>query len=676
MIKTGYRGQGIGYRVKIGYRGQGIGYRVKIGYRGQGIGYRAKAIAIFVLLLTAYSLQLTAGCSKKALDPSTIKLVDDFNDGEEPNLIGGTSKGIATKGGFAKASYNKEEPFGKTGYSLEISYFVPKDGEAAWSTDLNWLDISQALGISFVVRCKKGSETFALRITDLSGKSCEVNLSKRVKITQNWQRVEIPTKDFSGIDFNGLRSMELVFHDGPLGNSGLIYIDDIAFFGKSQLFFNSLKDNLYGFPQRVILSGREIRNRGDRELLLALAKNTWGYFRDAVDKKHNLPCDFIDIAPTPRIGDYTSPTNMGLYLLCVISAEDLGFVTKEEAVRRVGGILETIEKLPKWHGLLYNFYMTTNLQIAREYISSVDNGWLAAGLIVTRQTYPELNRRCTKLLDDMDFSKFYNKDLGQLNLGYDTKEEKLSPYHYGLLATEPRLTSLIAIGKGDVPKEHWFRIYRTLPPDWDWQAQEPSGEYREYEGVKVFEGYYKINGTKVVPSWGGSLFEFLMPTLLVKEKELAPEALGLNDTRAVKIHQSFARKKGYPVWGLSPCATPDGSYGGYSEFGVAALGTKGYKDEGIVTSHAAMLALDFAPEEVIKNIRKMIELYQIYGEYGLYDSVNINTKEVAQRYLCLDEGMILPALNNYLNKGILRERFHRDPIVKKIEPLLSSEKFF
>jgi len=202
------------------------------------------------------------------------------------------------------------------------------------------------------------------------------------------------------------------------------------------------------------------------------------------------------------------------------------------------------------------------------------------------------------------------------------------------------------------------------------------GNFYEYEGIKVFQGYYTAFGVKIVPSWGGSLFEFLMPTLLLKEKQLAPEALGLNDERAIKIQQAYAKKKNYPVWGFSPCATPDGSYGGYSEFGVAEMGTKGYKDEGVVTIHASALALDFAPSDAIKNLKKIMEIYPAYGEYGFYDAIDVNTGKVALKYLCLDQAMTFIALDNYLNNGAVRKRFHGDPIAKKAEELLKIENFF
>lgn len=547
-----------------------------------------------------------------------------------------------------------------------------------WGTDLNELDISAAKKLSLWIKGVKGGEEFEMHFKDEDGNEAGVDVARYLKVTKDWQELIIPLTDFVKINFNNLRSLTLIFRGKPEEVSGMIYIDDIVFEGKPELLFCSLRDNLRGFPTSLRVRKGDIFGRDDRKLLMDIAKRTWGYFRDIIDTKRHLPLDHIELVPEKKIGDYTSPTNIGLYLISVVSAYQLKFIDKEEALDRINGTLEVIEKLPKWQGLLYNFYSTTNLQIGRRYISSVDNGWFAAGLIITRQAFPEESEKiCSKLLKEMDFSALYDKNIGQVCLGYDTEENKLSSYHYGLLVSEARLTSLIAIGKGDIPQEHWFRIYRTLPGEWTWQSQLPQGEWKEYLGNKVLKGYYNYRDIKIVPSWGGSIFEFLMPTLVLKEKELAPDGLGLNDSRAIKGHIDYALKeKGYPVWGISPSSTVDNSYGGYSEFGVTALGSKGYKDDGIITPYASLLAIDFFPRETINNIKQLIKLYNIYGEYGLYDAVDIRTGKVSYRYLSLDQGMILISLNNYLNEGIIRKMFHADEVIKRVEPLLRVEKFF
>ena len=425
-------------------------------------------------------------------------------------------------------------------------------------------------------------------------------------------------------------------------------------------------DDLLGYPRDTLV---QIEITDDSEKLLRrIANDTWGYFRDIVDKETGLPLDHIKLSPETKIDGYTSPTNIGLYIVSIISAYDLGFIEKKEAVSKIRSILQTVEGMEKFNGWLYNWYELRPLKRTTDFISSLDCGWLIMGFIIARQVFPEISDLCTAIIDQHNFSFFYDDSVGHMRHGYDTKNKEYSPYHYGLLCTESRMLSLVAIGKGDVPREHYFRIYRVLP------GEDMRRKMRSYMGIDVFEGYYTYKDIKIVPSWGGSLFEFLMPALFVNEKEFAKRSIGTNDSLAVIVHIDYClNEKGYPVWGMSPCCAPDYSY---QEYGVSMIGEKknGYPD-GIITPYATFLALDFLPNEAIKNIINLLS-YHIYGEYGFYDSVNPTTGDVARIYLCLDQALILISLNSYLNNGIIRERFHRDPIGKGIEELISMEEFF
>ena len=163
-----------------------------------------------------------------------------------------------------------------------------------------------------------------------------------------------------------------------------------------------------------------------------------------------------------------------------------------------------------------------------------------------------------------------------------------------------------------------------------------------------------------------------MPTLVLNEKGLAPKGLGLNDARHSQGQMRYAMEElGYPVWGMSPSSVPEG---GYSEFGAKPFGSKGYKP-GVVTPHASALTLEFIPKEAVANLRKLIELYDIYGEYGCYDAVTVKTGLVARKYLALDQAMIFVAINNYLNNGAIRKRFHAEPAMHGAEEILSAEDF-
>lgn len=408
--------------------------------------------------------------------------------------------------------------------------------------------------------------------------------------------------------------------------------------------------------------------------LKAIAKKTYKFYQDHTDPVTGMTYDETRYtADGKKDATHTSPTNIGMYMMSTVSAQQLGIITKDEAVKRIQITLNTLEKLEKWNGLFYNWYNTKDGSLKTDwgqFISQVDNGWLSAGLIVVGQAYDELNPQTSKLVENMNYTTLYDPEVGQFRGGYDVAQGKLTDHHYGLFNTEPRVASYISIGKGDVPSEHWWKMYRTMPASWDWQAQTPEGHDAVYDGITVFEGHYEYNGVKFVPSWGGSMFESLMPGIVLKEKDLGKNALGLNNARHVELQQAFAEEKGYPAWGFSPAATPDG----YSEFAATPLGTSGYKDGATVTAHASFLALDYDPEAVRQNIKALKEL-DTYSTYGFYDSVNVETGEIAKAYLALDQGMIMVSIANYLKDGVIRDYFHQDPIGKKPEELLEKEVF-
>lgn len=419
-------------------------------------------------------------------------------------------------------------------------------------------------------------------------------------------------------------------------------------------------------------------NLSDKDFLLEIASDTWGYFRDVVDKENGLPLDNIMVFKDhTNPNSYTSDTNIGLYLMCVVSAYDFKFITRDEAIARIDKTLKTLGALVKWNGLFYNYYETISLKNSGQFVSSADNGWLVAGLIVVKSAFSDVSIDADTLIKSINFARLYDKFEGQLFLGYEGDKGRMSPYHYGTFYTEPRVTSYIAIAKGDAPPQHWFKMYRSMPADWTWQTQQPTvGKERNYENVKVLENYYKYDKFKYLPSWGGSMFEGLMPSLVLKEQELGKKGLGLNNKTMVDAQIWYAiKQQKYPLWGISPCAIP-GNMSGYSEYGVPFLGVKGYEDLNVVTPHASFLSLSVRPKDAIKNIRKFAEIPNMYGLYGFYDAYNMKKDVVASKYLCLDQAMTFISLDNYLNNGAIRERFHQDPMIKAQEHLLEMEEIF
>ncbi|MGH6945498.1 MAG: glucoamylase family protein, partial [Geminicoccaceae bacterium] len=433
-----------------------------------------------------------------------------------------------------------------------------------------------------------------------------------------------------------------------------------------------LAARLSGWPEALLVAppAAEV---DDRAFLMRLARDTWRGIAELTDREHGLPIDRVgfpegSIAPAQsRVGDYTGPSTIGLYLMSIAAAKDLGFIDEGHAVARLERALSTLKKLERFQGFFYNYYDTTSLERTTNFISSLDSAWLTAGLMVLREAFPELRERSTRLIEETDYGWLYDDVKGLLSHGYYVNLRCPSEYHYGLLYTEARVLSLIAIGKGDVPERHWSRLMRTFPAAEAWQSQQPRG------GAPA-SGYYEHAGYRYVPSWGGSMFEALMPTLVIDESAAAPESLGPNDRIHAILQRRYALDElGYPVWGMSPSATVNGD--GYGEFGVWYLGTLGYPS-GVVTPHASALALAVTPEAAIVNLRKLASLPGLYGPYGFYDAVDPTSGQVSHRYLTLDQEMLFLALANHLDDHVVQRTFASDPIAARALPILGQERFF
>ena len=431
-------------------------------------------------------------------------------------------------------------------------------------------------------------------------------------------------------------------------------------------------------PDRI-LSEPPTAALADRDFVFRLARDTWNGLEAMTDRVNGLPVNNIRLDQTDgaldvRVGDYAGTTDIGLALIATAAAYDLGFIDAAAATSRITRLLHTLDHLESYEGFFYNFYDTTSLERTSNFVSFVDSAWLTAGLMVARTTFPPMREELSRFIERTDYRFFYDDDLRQMSHGYYVSTRKPSRYHYGVLYAESRLGSLIAIGKGDAPEEHWFAMVRTFPASCDWQQLRPHGRRaREVRGHRVVGGWYEWRDLKYVPSWGGSMFEALMPRLLIDEQRYAPRSLGRNGDAHATVQRRYAIEElGYPVWGLSPSST---LAPGYSEFGVTLLGSAGYK-AGPVTPHAAALALMATPNEAIANLRRLAEGYDAYGEYGFYDAVDAQSGEVAHAYLTLDQAMAFIAMANYLSDGAIQKSFAADPIAERALPLLADEDFF
>ena len=440
-----------------------------------------------------------------------------------------------------------------------------------------------------------------------------------------------------------------------------------------------VKARLSGWPQRL-LADRATLPQGDAEFLRRLASDTWRGLDALTDRDHAIPVDHVRFcggsldASRVKIGDYTSGTNIGLYLMAAVAAADLELIPREQALAIARRVLATLRQLETHQGFFFNYYDTTTLERTSDFVSFVDSAWLTTGLVVVRQALPELWNECSELVDRQDYGLFYDPKAKLMSHGLTIDDGRATPskFHYGMLYTEARLGSLIAIGRGAAPEDSWFAMHRTLPPSAEWQTQKPLGREKTVRGHSFYAGTYTWRDLRYVPSWGGSLFEALMPVLALDERAFAPRSLGRNDEVHVEIQRLYAEQLGQPVWGMSPSSIPDSI--DYGEFGAAPLGIVGYRS-GIVTPHASALALAVAPEAATANLRAIASRYDAYGEFGLYDAVDPASGAVAHSYLSLDQAMSFVALANHLKDGCVQKRFAADPIASAVLPMLRDEDF-
>jgi hypothetical protein len=488
-------------------------------------------------------------------------------------------------------------------------------------------------------------------------------------------------------------------------------------------------------------------SRTQRADLAGIARRTWGFYRSDIDPATSLPMDNLTYAggaaaPTSS-GHYTSAADIGVYLWAVVSARDLRLISERQADAEIKATLTEVQQLQRYDGFLYQWYDTTNGAVLSNpgqpdcapgapadftncfFVSNVDNGWYASGLIVVREAMPELRSLASRLLAPMNFGLFYdngpethcntnpavpgNQPTGQMFGGYyvglppGQGTNDTHYYHNGALYSDPRISAYIGMGLHQMPGNVWWRSWRELPPpapfadcqrtdpDFSWQGQWPmNGSWQTYtdpqsgQEFPVWEGHYTYPGRDLtfIPTYSGGMFEAMMPNLVVPETSWGTRSFGLADARTVQVQITYATRQLHDqVWGMSPSSTPDdtGGYGGYGVeglafpyFGAGATASNpneglsqchGCATEDVITPHASFIALDVAPRQAYANIQALRTLYPgIYGPAGFFDAVDPATGAIGHRDLVLDQSMIMAALDNALSNRALQRDFARDPV--------------
>jgi cyclic beta-1,2-glucan synthetase len=491
--------------------------------------------------------------------------------------------------------------------------------------------------------------------------------------------------------------------------------------------------------------------------LRLIARRTWRYFETFVTPEENfLPPDNFQEIPRPATATRTSPTNIGLYLLAVVAAHDLGWIGRRTAMQRLRDTLQTIQRMPRFRGHLYNWHDTRDLRVLDPaYVSSVDSGNLAGHLIAVAQAcrawilqpapddrivrqamgdcavlarralgtdaddldlvralseiatsaadpatpldslnepmeralalageavseaklwtmamrsaladhlqdlarpidaslLHEVEALCRTLAMEMDFQFLLDPEKKLLSIGFSVAHNRLDASCYDLLASEARLASLFAIAKGDVETRHWFRLGRSATP---------------------------VGAGSALISWSGSMFEYLMPSLVMR----APQGSVLEQTTRLVVarQQAYAAALGLP-WGIS-----ESSYNArdlemtyqYSNFGVPGLGLKrGLGENRVIAPYATALAAMIDPVAAVENYGRLSGL-GAEGRFGFYEAVDFTpsrvpsgeTQAVIRSFMAHHQGMTITAIANAVQNGRLRDRFHADPMIQGAELLL------
>ena len=520
--------------------------------------------------------------------------------------------------------------------------------------------------------------------------------------------------------------------------------------------------------------------------LRLLARKTWCYFDEFAGREENyLPADNYQEEPFKGAAHRTSPTNIGLLLVSNLAARDMGYINTIDMLERIEKTINTIDKMEKWNGHLFNWYNTTNLEVLRpRFVSTVDSGNFAGYLMVLnegltqyrhRSIYDEaiidgifdllelcnaeinknepyfdiedlkkltqkssdqdsdiqnatkkdkqtvtskecfnslipaiskslnelinrnktgywvrklanqinayhteldkygegifcelkeiqeisikiekLRERIQVLIDNMHFKSLFDAHRNLFSIGFNVDEGHANKSYYDLFASEARQTSLIAIAKGEVSKQHWFKLGRKL---------------------------VKVEGNTGLASWTGTMFEYLMPRLLIKSY---PNTL-IQKTYdfVIKTQIKYGLSKNIP-WGISESGYHSFDIAlnyQYRAFGVPHLGLKrGLLNDIVIAPYATIMAIDINPSECNSNIQRLKQI-GAEGQFGFYEAIDFTDARldegqkcaIVKSYMVHHQGMSMLALVNFFKDNVMQTRFHKNPQIKAVDALIQEK---
>ena len=258
-----------------------------------------------------------------------------------------------------------------------------------------------------------------------------------------------------------------------------------------------------------------------------------------------------------------------------------------------------------------------------------------------------------RMANDMNFVMLVDEDRRLLSIGWDVDKRELNKSCYDLLASESRTATFIAVAKGEMVQDSWFRLGRTHT-------------LCERESVLV--------------SWTGTMFEYLMP--MIWERSHPNTLLDRATQSAVRAHRAYGKRQRVP-WGISEAAyskrDADGNYQ-YHAFGLAGLALSVARENALVISpYSSCLALMVDPVTAVENLLRMTR-YKWVGDYGFYESADYSGSkprwfgrrkyELVRCWMAHHQGMSLAAICNVLHGSPFQRWFHAEPLVQASDLVL------
>ena len=397
------------------------------------------------------------------------------------------------------------------------------------------------------------------------------------------------------------------------------------------------------------------------ETLREYAAATWRYFEIfAGEEDRFLPSDNVQFTPVRRVAHRTSPTNIGLYLLCALAAADLSLITPAALLERLTAALESVRALPVYRGLLYNWYDTRTLQPLKPlFISAVDCGNYLVCLTVLRQGLREyaplepgflpLIAELDRLLAKAELSFLYDPVRRLFSVGFDTERQAFSSACYDTYMSEARMTSYYAVAHRLVPVSHWTRLDRRL---------------------------LRCGPRTAALSYSGTAFEYYFPTLFLPTFENSFAAEGLAACFAAQSRRRGGRAGLFGVSESGYYAFDEALNYRYRAHGLSALALRlDPHDEAVFAPYVSFLFLPFRPRESMKNLARFAAC-GAYGEYGFFEAIDATAHAGREDYMVVRSvmahhaGMSLLAAANVLAGDPFIRRFRTDRAMRAALSLL------